>query len=248
MNDSFKIHCTKKYENFQFYKCNRDIYDAHVQTFIDDKTFPDKFQTSPIVVNSDFMIIEGQHRFTAAKKLNIPIYYIIDENATDEDIKIRNTNVKPWKIHDHIKFYSEKGIKSYQYLSGFMKEYKITPSFLCCILRVLDKRHFAIFEKFRSGLLDIENYVDLIREFLSIYVPVIKKCRHRRGVEANSLFSKSYVQTFFYYFVKDRENVFDKAIKKLEESHVPLTYYSSLKDAKEGIKKISSWRKPKVYI
>ena len=52
----------------------------------------------PIIVTKDYEIIDGQHRFVAARELGIPFYYMITDGATDtaKAMIVSNTNKRSW--------------------------------------------------------------------------------------------------------------------------------------------------------
>ncbi len=84
---------------------------------------------SPIIVSSDFHVIDGSHRLEAAKLAGKGIYYIIDKSVGSssqsvfEATKRLNVNSKEWTKNDYLMGYSSKGIKSYKVLNTFSKQY-----------------------------------------------------------------------------------------------------------------------------
>ena len=111
MNENNIIHSSTDYDSFEFFKGNRPLLKGHVKNLVEDKTFPKNFFSCPIVVNEKKFILDGQHRYTAAKQLGIPIYYIIMHGGVKSDIKNRNINIKNWKLDDYVHYYSNDSVK-----------------------------------------------------------------------------------------------------------------------------------------
>jgi hypothetical protein len=76
----------------------------------------------PILVNSEMEIIDGQHRFTAAKELNIPIFYEKDINLNEDDMALLNSNSRTWASSDFVHHFQNRGKKDYQMLAEFSKK------------------------------------------------------------------------------------------------------------------------------
>jgi len=73
MKSIAKIFYTTDYSKFNTLAGNRQVNIAHVKKL--ESSFDEEYLISPILVNEKFQIIDGQHRFEAAKNLKLPIYY-----------------------------------------------------------------------------------------------------------------------------------------------------------------------------
>ena len=79
---------------------------------------------SPIVVNENNEIIDGQARLEAFKRLNLPVHYVIAPGAGIEECIAMNINQTSWTLEDYIDSYADTGNISYIYLSQLLKAYK----------------------------------------------------------------------------------------------------------------------------
>lgn len=66
------------------------------------KTHRDYGHLFPIIVNGDFEILDGQHRFTARKELSLPIYYIVDRLFDPKHLGGINDAMKKWSKNDFV--------------------------------------------------------------------------------------------------------------------------------------------------
>ena len=89
---------------------------------------------SPIVVDENLNIIDGQHRYVIAVNNGIPFDFVIREvgDNTAGIIRDMNNSQKSWSMLDHISFYASQGNENYQVLKELVIKYKglLPPSFL----------------------------------------------------------------------------------------------------------------------
>jgi hypothetical protein len=114
---------TYNYELFSFFEENRGINPANVERI--KKSMQEKRLLNPIIVDSQLNIVDGQHRFTASKELGLSIQYIIDKNATIEDIPRLNTITKTWKQVEYLNYYRKREYKSYKKMYEFMLQHNL---------------------------------------------------------------------------------------------------------------------------
>lgn len=98
---SIHIWKTIDYDAFSFHPANRKINPNNVLQIMSSMGSKFLLQSFPIVVNEAMEIMDGQTRFVAAKRLNKPIFYIIDPDIQIQDVSLLNHSMK-WKITDHL--------------------------------------------------------------------------------------------------------------------------------------------------
>ena len=116
---------TYEYDIFNRFEFNREIKKSHVELLKASMKQENRLHLHPLIVDKDYNIIDGQHRLEAAKSLNIPVYYIVDKNATDQSILI-DQFVNYWKSQDYINFYAKRGKPEYVKFLEVMKKYDLT--------------------------------------------------------------------------------------------------------------------------
>jgi len=123
------------YSKFKIMECNRAIDYKHVEEF--KKLFAEVgyFQAFPVMVDKDFNIIDGQHRFLACKDMGIEFPFVVQENATPEMIISINTTQKKWGIDDYVNHYAARGIGDFGQLKSFAETYSVSVG---CALAILD--------------------------------------------------------------------------------------------------------------
>ena len=108
---------TKNYSEFKDITGNRTINPLHLSRLIE--SMKEEYLLSPIIVNENGQVIDGQHRLRAAKELNIPVRYIVQEGYSLSQIQRYNQNSKDWRMIDFIKGYAQLNNKEYIYLLKF---------------------------------------------------------------------------------------------------------------------------------
>ncbi|MHC4891748.1 MAG: ParB N-terminal domain-containing protein [Planctomycetota bacterium] len=111
---------------------------------------------SPIVVNEDMEIIDGQHRFVAAKSLKKPIYYVVLAGAGLPEVQRLNANQKAWTLGEYASSYAKTGIIDYVKYKRFKHTYGFGHNE--CLLMLTGKRDAEILRQFKQGALTIKNY------------------------------------------------------------------------------------------
>jgi hypothetical protein len=120
-----QVNQTTDYGKFQSLNGNRNVNALHVRRL--QESFAKSYLLSPILVNDKFEIIDGQHRFEAAKKLNLPINFISIPNYGLEQVQLLNTNMKNWKSEDYLQGFCDLKYPEYLKFRNFMRQF---PSFL----------------------------------------------------------------------------------------------------------------------
>jgi len=97
---------TKNYERFNFVSTNRDISNANLKKI--ESSILEIGVQIPIVVNQNYDIIEGQHRFIALRKNKMVIPYVMSKNAS-ENIIAKLQESKRWTAEDFCRRLATKG-------------------------------------------------------------------------------------------------------------------------------------------
>jgi hypothetical protein len=91
------IHSSVDYDQFKKIEWNRSLNASNIRKLLKENQKKFQLHKFPIIVTDDFKIIDGQHRFEVAKKLNSPVYFIIDGN--DYSFEVVHSVNKAGKIH-----------------------------------------------------------------------------------------------------------------------------------------------------
>lgn len=134
MADTPKIETTVNYDKFVVLGGNREIRDRHVKKLMATIQKRNLLHLYPITVSDRMEVIDGQHRLEAAKRLNLPIYYIVDKTLTLSDTQLINTNMRNWQLLDFVNSYIDRGDEDYIGLKEFVDEYSLPISISASLL------------------------------------------------------------------------------------------------------------------
>lgn len=150
-----KILKTYDYEIFKRMKGNRIVSDSHVNNLV--KSMNEKYIPQPITVNENMEIIDGQHRFAATEKLNLPIYYQVINGSTIGDVQRLNTNTKDWANSNYLNMFCEIEFQDYLIFKEFMDEYQLPLETTMSLLLDVPSIRINIRNDFKTGNFKIKN-------------------------------------------------------------------------------------------
>lgn len=153
--DEVSIQKTVEYSRFKLVQSNREVDTSHVNRLVREIRKKNLLHLNPITVNSNYEVIDGQHRLRAAEVLGVPIYFIQDETVNDGDIAGMNSNKRVWTMMDFINYYANKGYQAYIEFCKFCNKHNdLSPSLL---IALCDKKGIRCTDNIRSGELDVSN-------------------------------------------------------------------------------------------
>ena len=176
------VYETQNYEQFQIYDSNRNLTQNNLLEESILKSNLLKF--NPMIVSSDYHVIDGQHRLDIAKRNNLKIFYMIDNNGDDSKAQELNISRKNWSQVDHVRFFAKKGKTTYIFINQMIVKYKISVTAFvecfCCI-RLDDKIFYPRKGDFRKGLISLRfNNIEIF-DYLERYNEIADHFRHITG-------------------------------------------------------------------
>lgn len=147
---------TTDYGQFKLMDNNREQNRSHIEAL--KRAFSDSGNLTivqPILVNDRFEIIDGQHRFLAAKELEEPIYYTVRPGLTIDDARSMNILHRSWHTDDYARSYANSGNRQYIEYLKLVEDYGFSHS--VTVAAVYGSEHKGAFVRFRNGELEIED-------------------------------------------------------------------------------------------
>lgn len=129
---SYQVHTTKDYSMFKPIEGNRNKNLLHVNRL--KASMQDHYLFTVIIVNEQYQIIDGQHRFDAIKDLNLPLNYVIINGYGLKEVQKLNANSSNWSTTDYLEAYCNLGCVDYIKLADFMRKYKLSVQIAACIM------------------------------------------------------------------------------------------------------------------
>lgn len=154
---------------------------------------------SPVIVNGEMIVIDGQNRLHHSMIVGAPIKYIIDESLTVDDIARMNTNQEKWMLIDWIESYANEGREEYERLIDILNNHYSDASLvsgLCIdVTSVSEARNVVM-----SGDFKIKNY-----EIIISFFQYLNRFLEETKANKNSPTTKALYQLFrIEKFDKDR--------------------------------------------
>jgi hypothetical protein len=149
-----RVHVTTEYSNFSFIDGNRVVNKANLKKLLESMS--EEQLIIPIIVNEKFQIIDGQHRFIAAKELNKPVFYIVNYGYGIEQVKRANTVGTNWTNEDFLKTYVAEYDENYIKINELRKEKGLQISSILKITAAFQGQGYPlILNRFQNGELQV---------------------------------------------------------------------------------------------
>jgi hypothetical protein len=233
MND-IQVHTTSDYSLFKTLNGNRDVNHLHLSRLKD--SMKKNHLTTIIMVNENFEIIDGQHRFLISQELKLPINYIISKDYGLHEVQILNANMKNWTIIDYVNGFCDLGYKEYIIYRDFVNEYGFTNQVSLALLT--GEHHSGTNEvsnstKFKEGKLKIKdlNYSKKIADKIMMIEPYYKGFMRR-----------SFIYAMITLF-KNENFEFTEFLAKLKQQPTTLQDCTSVTQYKVLIEEIYNYRR-----
>lgn len=213
MSEIAQIQSTTDYSKFKFMTGNRLVDKSNVRRLKDGMIrYPDLFPTQPILVNANMFIIDGQHRFEAAKDLDLPVYYVVNDAATISTARHMNVTQRSWTIMDFARSYAEGGNKNYEQFLHMTKKFPSIPASIIILYMEGDEKH-RLNNLFREGLFNIEDIDESLDN-----LEKLNTVRYKTGCFINKPMALALLR-LFKSDEKDIDFDWNKFDKKLDNEH-----------------------------
>lgn len=176
------IYKSMDYNQFR-YCINRPVNAKRVNELKESMTKNDRLIDYPIQVKNEdnyLIILDGQHRFAAAKEINHPIYYTVTESMAIEDIAEANRLSKHWSLDDYLNFYAGKGDEMSKWILTTSKSLGVTSHLLLVIGGLYGKNYW---DALKSGAMKFNpertRYTLKIYHLAKSFEPVFEHWKNR---------------------------------------------------------------------
>jgi hypothetical protein len=148
---------TTEYGKFKAVKGNREVKRGHVLKLKLSVKEKNLLKYSPILVNENFEVIDGQHRLEVCREYKLPVYYVVVKNSDIYDVQMLNSSSKSWALNDYMTCYCELGKDDYCIYMKFKKENKLSHGITQLLLSGNRGEGGGIHKDFKAGNFKIVN-------------------------------------------------------------------------------------------
>jgi hypothetical protein len=199
---------TCDYDDFNIIKENREIDNTNVTKIMETVNINDGIFT-PIAVDKNYEVIDGQHRLEACRRLEIPVKFIIvNKTNGNKIVKDINSASKKWCKDDYVKYNSiHNNSETYQEVIRMMKDYNTSSSVVCTILGLTHRQVEGSMEAKAEALSKAD---ELMAQFTEIYSLMRNNLKGQRML-AKSIKKLNNIDNFSYdkLIMCIRKNMFD---------------------------------------
>lgn len=130
-NLNIEVNETSNLEQFIFDTNNRKVSEVHVARIMGSMQRDGFNWNFPLRVRKDgdmYVVLDGQHRLTAARRLGISVYFTVMGDSKDDAVYTANAFSKGWALHDYHRYWLGKGSEVHLYVDNMVKEHGIPLS------------------------------------------------------------------------------------------------------------------------
>ena len=167
VNYSNQVHTTTDYFLFKPIDGNRNKNLLHINRL--KKSMSDNYLFTVIIVNQNYEIIDGQHRFDVIKELKLPLNYIVCKDYGLNEVHILNQNSKTWNSDDYLTGYCNLGYDDYLNYASFKDKYNLGHNETMSLLSgIQNKVDIDIFYRGDFKVKSLKNAEDIIEKIMMI--------------------------------------------------------------------------------
>lgn len=156
-----EIRKTNDYSLFKNILGNRSLKDKNYNKLL--KSMRENQLVIPILINENWEIIDGQHRYNSCKTLGLPVYYYMIEGYAIEEVKIANQVSCNWGTEDYLNLHVELENHEYLRFKRVLEIYNLKTPQLLKLISMLNKDNLSKLKlDFQDGVFVIDNYDNLI--------------------------------------------------------------------------------------
>lgn len=157
VKQSNQVHTTTDYFLFKPLDGNRNINQLHVNRL--KKSMAENYLFTVLIVNENYEIIDGQHRFEVIRELGLPLNYVVCTGYGLNEVHIFNVNSKNWNADDYLEGYCKLEYPEYLKYAEFKEKYQFGHSECIALLKGVNHHSSASYYfDFYNGTLKIKDY------------------------------------------------------------------------------------------
>lgn len=202
--DSYVTHQTINYDLFARHPLSRPIREGHVKDLAVSLSYKNLLSSEPVRVvrntgiideKYEFLIIDGNHRFLAARQLNLNVPYIILKDFKDEYIRLLFSNQAKWSHKDILEYHCALEYEEYIKFSIFLKDFELDCKLALPLTRKpANRSHIA--KTFKDGKFVFDNE-SMLRNKISKGLEFLKIGTNKGYFKKTHHYKTSFFDAFF---------------------------------------------------
>lgn len=184
---NIKVEQTLDYEQFVVLKGNRRVDPKQVARLAKKMALEGNLtEIFPIIVNEKMEVIDGQHRLTALKQLEWPVFYETKKGLTIDTVQALNTGTKNWSWFDYAWSFSQQGNENYTRFLNLWDHFNL-PFTLLLYYTSGNRDSGRRNSSFHNGEFEFKDQKKSF-DLLSQYVEVAEAAAHSTGKFAQAMY------------------------------------------------------------
>lgn len=228
---SNQVHTTTDYFLFKPIDGNRNKNAMHKSRL--KKSMAENYLFTVIIVNENYEIIDGQHRFECVKELSLPLNYIVCAGYGLKEVHVLNQNSKTWNADDYLTGYCNLEYPDYLKYKKFKDKYQFGHNESMSMLTNYYAGSGSLFVDFKDGNFKITHLEEAEHKAEKIWMLKNLYDGFKR---------RSFVYAMLYLFEKPQFE-FTEFLQKIKNQPAALVNCSDIKQYVSLIEEIYNYRR-----
>lgn len=155
MKQTNQVFKTNDYDAFRYIEGNRSINKANLKRITE--SMKENYIPVPIIINEKNEIIDGQHRFEAAKSLGLDLHCMSIKGLGLKEVQKLNCNSANWNNSAWMNCYSDLGIRDYIDFKAFREQTGFGYGICSALLSNQKQRNGTDSRHFKNGTFKIKS-------------------------------------------------------------------------------------------
>lgn len=240
-----QIHETIDYQIFKRIKGNRELEPLNIKTLKRAIAESNKLSLHPLIVSKNMYIIDGHHRLQVAEDLQIPVFYLIDEDAESDDeiyehIVTANVNKKNWSLENFLNLYAKKDNNpDYIEFLDLIDTLQLKPKALIGL--IMGAQSGPLVQTIKNGTFKIPSNRSLFEKVTNAYFQ-FRTFAEDRKIKPISMFTNSYFTNAFRMLIINDSCDVELFFQKLENRWFDLRPQANPKEWFQLLLNIYNWK------
>lgn len=223
-----KIERTNNYKKFKKLQGNRDVSPTRVKKIVESINKVG-YVTSPVIVNENMEVIDGQGRLQALQYLGLPVEYIVHKGVGIDACLSMNIHQSNWTMRDYIKSYADRGIQGYVYTQKLLEEFADLS--ISAVLMATQGTNKVQKKVYGGDILVNQEQYEIAKEKLEYLRDCLNNMRYKNG-------SKTYLEASILICTTIPEVNLDRLKTKLKERNSIMKNWNSIATCLQSIEDI----------
>jgi hypothetical protein len=236
---------TTDYQLFKRIKGNRELDPVNINILKKAIQENNKLSVHPIIISKNMYVIDGHHRLQVAEDLQVPVSYLIDQNAENDEeiyqhIITANVNKKNWTLENFLNLYAKKDQNPhYIEFLDLLETLGLRPKGLIGL--IIGAQNSAVIHNIKNGTFTLPENKRIYEKITMSYFEFRNFAEERKMKPVSMFTNSNFTNAFRMLLINDSCDV-ELLFQKLENRWFDLRPQPTAKEWFQLLLNIYNWK------